>query len=447
MIRIFINKRVILFCLFLGVLMACKPIKNSDFSIPKGTVETVTEDGAWCWFSDPRAIFIHGSRLGIQTGWVTSNGSIETGFIGNGGAIKKQVLADELEKDDHANPAFVQLSNEENMVFYTKHFDTKIRYHKMQSNSKDTLYGELIELDPFDSLELKKFPLKRTTYANPFVLEKEAGKLFCFGRWTGFKPNMMWSSDNGETFSKSRVIITNYPFDEQNRPYVKYYSDGKSKIHVVFTDGHPRNEPLNSVYYAYYEKGAFWRVDGTKICTIEGLPFEPKDASIVYKADEENGRSWIYDLASDNNGNPVILYARYPDEKNHIYHYTKYNGTEWVDVTICNSGKWFGETPKGAVEREPHYSGGMTINPLDSNVIYTSETINGVFEIVRYQFDKQGHVKKRELITSNSLKDNVRPFVPRNVKTGDPEVVLWMKNEKYVHYTDYKSAIKYYSYK
>ncbi|MDO7172538.1 BNR-4 repeat-containing protein [Mariniflexile sp. AS56] len=447
MFKILINNYTIIFCLLVGMLNSCKKEFKPNFSLPIGKMQTLTEDGAWCWFSDPRAIYVHGNRNGIQTGWVTENGTIEAGFIGENGEIKKQILADTLDKDDHANPAFVQLLNGETMVFYTKHFDEKIRSHKMKNNSKDSLFGKLIGINPFDSFELKKFPLKRTTYANPFVLEDEAGKLFCFGRWTGFKPNMMWSTDHGKTFSKSKVVVTNYPFDGENRPYVKYYSDGKSKIHMVFTDGHPRNEPLNSVYYAYYEKEAFWRVDGSKICNVDELPFEPKDASIVYKADERKGRSWIYDLASDEKGNPVILYARYPNEETHIYHYAKYTGDNWLDVKICNSGKWFEKTPENKVEPEPHYSGGMTLNPLKTNVVFTSETINKVFEIVRYKFNTQGEVEKRELITSNSKRDNIRPFIPRNMKKEDPEVVLWMENEKYVHYTNYKTAIKYYSYK
>ncbi|WP_139958311.1 BNR-4 repeat-containing protein [Flavicella sediminum] len=449
--KIQILKRPILVLLgfFFFLLNSCKTESDSRYKIKKEVVKTFTEDGAWCWFSDPRAIYVHGDLKGIQTGWVKSNGSIETGFLDLNGVIKKQVLAEELDKDDHANPSFVELSNGNTAVFYTKHFDNIVRYHsrEMKPNaSTDTLFSNLVRIDPFDVLELEKFPLNRTTYANPFVLKEEEGALFCFGRWTGFKPNMMWSFDNGETFSKSRVLITNYPFDPENRPYVKYYSDGKSKIHMVFTDGHPRNEPLNSVYYAYYEKGAFWRVDGSKICTIENLPFEPKDASVVYKADENNGRSWVYDVASDISGNPIIAYARYPNEENHIYQYAKYDGNEWLDVTICNSGKWFGNTPENQRELEPHYSGGMTINPFNTNVIYTSETIFGVFEIVRYKFNKQGAIVKRELITNNSKKDNVRPFIPRNYKKGDPEVVLWMENDNYIHYTNYKSAIKFYRY-
>ena len=201
------------------LLSSCQSTKESK-------VKIISADGAWCWFSDPRAIYVHGEKSGILTGWVTEDGSLETALINKNCEIQKQRIADKLEKDDHANPAFVELKGNKHMVFYTKHFDEYVRYHDA-SSQLEKLYNDVVLFDPFDEVELAKFPLRRTTYANPFYLKKEE-KLYCFGRWTGFKPNMMVSEDNGQTFSKSKVIITNYPFDSENRPYAKYYSNGES---------------------------------------------------------------------------------------------------------------------------------------------------------------------------------------------------------------------------
>lgn len=436
------KKQLIIFGIGLFVssfLFANTSNKEKSFKQKESKITTITTDGAWCWFSDPRAIYVHGTDPGILTGWVTADGSIESAKIDLEGEVTKQILAPKIDKDDHANPAFVELNNGGAAVFYVKHFDEFVRSHI--TNNENHQFGDAILHDPFDKQELEKFPLRRTSYANPFVLKEEAGKLYCFGRWTGFKPNMMVSDNNGETFSKSKVLITNYPFDGNNRPYVKYYSDGVSKIHIVFTDGHPRNELTNSVYYAYYEKGFFWKADGTAICSIDQLPFEPKDATVVYKADEQNGKSWIYDIAADKKGNPVILFAKYPDDLNHIYYQARFDGTKWIECKICNSGKWFPHTIEGKTEREPNYSGGMTINPMHTNEIFVSEQVNGVFEIVSYRINKKGSVVARNEITKNSSLDNVRPFIPRNMCKGDSRVVLWMQNEKYIHYTDFKTSI------
>src|SRR5690606_34494916 len=126
------------------------------------------------------------------------------------------------------------------------------------------------------------------------------------------------------TWSEPRVVITSPEIDINNRPYVKYYSDGKSRIHMIFTDGHPAVEPLNSVYYCYYENGAFWKAGGEKICTVDELPFHPSDATVVYQATEEKGRAWIFDITADESDNPVIVYTRYPRVKTHDYYYARY---------------------------------------------------------------------------------------------------------------------------
>ncbi|BAX78442.1 BNR-4 repeat-containing protein [Labilibaculum antarcticum] len=404
--------------------------------------KTLTDDGAWCWFSAPRAIYKHNVADEIVTGWVSENGSITTAILNlKTGEKKTQIVSSNLDKDDHANPAFLELNDGGVLMAYAKHMDTVVRFHHL--NKGETEFSTLYTKKVLNDEQFKLYPRKCVTYANPFQLKKENGRIYCFGRWTGFKPNMMWSDDNGKTFSDARVFITNQPFQGGNRPYVRYYSDGQSKIHIVFTDGHPRNEKTNSVYYACYEKGAFWRIDGTKICDVDELPFEPKDASIVYKATDQEGRAWVYDVSADKKGNPVILYARYPKETEHLYHYTQYVKGEWIDNEICNSGKWFPQTQEGEIEKEPHYSGGMTIHPLKENTIYISREVNGIFEIEKRVTSDHGMSWKTTAITQNSKYDNVRPVVPQNMKQGDKMVLLWMVNEKYVHYSNYKTRIDY----
>ncbi len=404
---------------------------------------TLNNDGAWCWFSDPRAIYIKGKTNTILSGWVKSDGSIEASILNTEtGTVKTQVLYPNLEYDDHDNPAFLQLTDNSLIAFYAKHCALNMYYHKSTTNS-DSIFGNVIPYDPISQSELEKYPLRQVTYTNPYQLKKENNRIYVFGRWTGYKPNIMWSDDNGNTFTKSKVFIAEDGFRKDNRPYVKYFSDGKSRIHIVFTDGHPRKEASNSVYYAYYENKAFWRLDGTKICNLDQIPFKPSDATIVYKATEQTGRAWIYDIIADKKGNPTILYARYPSEDQHLYHYAKYDGKQWHDHEICNSGRWFPQTPEGKTEPEPHYSGGMSLHPLKQNAVYVSKQVNGIFEIEKFVTTDYGKTWKIEPITEHSKYDNVRPVIPRNMTKKNKTVILWMENEKYIHYTNYKSSIKY----
>ena len=68
-------------------------------------------------------------------------------------------------------------------------------------------------------------------------------------------------------------------------------------------------------------------------------------------------------------------------ESEHQYWYARYIENKWINTKICNSGKWFPQTPEGKTEPEPHYFGGITVHPDNGNVVYLSREINGIFEI------------------------------------------------------------------
>jgi hypothetical protein len=401
----------------------------------------ITKNGAWCWFSDPRAIIVGDY---IITGWVKSNGTIEAGRLDiKSYDIKKDKLYPRFEKDDHNNPAFLLVEEKKVLALYTKHYKSELFINTIDDFTKTFEFQKPKRINPISREEYKKFRLHSVTYANPFKLEAEDNKLYCFGRWTGFKPNFMWSTDGGSKWSKAKVFISKKSFNKKNRPYVKYYSDGISKIHVVFTDGHPNVEPLNGVYYAYYENDKFYKANGEVISNIESLPFKPLQASIIYTPKESEGRAWIADIGQDENSNPVVLFTKSPSQLNHEYWYARFIDKKWVRSKICDSGEWFPKTKKNKKESEPYYFGNMTIHPGNPNVIYLSRKINGVFEIERWETEDFGITWNKESITKNSKYDNVRPFIPRGLKADDNEVVLWMENRKYTHFTKFKSSIKY----
>ncbi|WP_082215207.1 BNR-4 repeat-containing protein [Dyadobacter psychrophilus] len=409
-------------------------------------VSALTEDGAWCWFSDPRAIYTNDKNGQVVTGWVTKSGDIVAASLDlKSGKTVQKTLYTKLEIDDHDNPAFLQLPDKTILTQYTWHGGSKDAMGVIQNTTLKpldiTTFSDSIVFKPQTAALLAKFKRETYTYANPFVLSSENNKVYSFGRWVGFKPNFITSTDNGKTWSDPVVVITSKALDTNNRPYVKYYSDGKSKIHLIFTDGHPNAEPLNSVYYCYYEKGAFWRADGTKIANIDQLPFHPSDATVVYKATPETGKAWIFDIVIDQKGRPVVAYTRYPTNENHQYYYTVFDGKKWNDHHLIDSGKWFPQTPEGKKEREENYSGGLTIDPLEPSIVYFSHEVNNVFEISKGETKDLGKTWKITPVTRDSKLDNVRPVIPRYKKKGDKNILLWMQNHKYVHYTDYDTRI------
>jgi len=430
----------IFFVMLITLLSCSQQTKNET-----PAVQTLTDDGAWCWFSNPRAIYTKNGS--IITGWVKKDGSVEAASINlKTGEQQNKILYPQLEPDDHDNPAFSTLPDGNVLTMYTWHSKKNgVIMNTTTTGSDIRSFGPAEVFLPVDEKLLQQFPRETFTYANPFVLQEENNKLFVFGRWIGFKPNLIISDDNGASWTNQYVVISDKPFTPGNRPYVNYYSDGKSQIHLVFTDGHPRNEPLNSVYYCYYENGAFWKANGSKICNLEELPFEPKDATIVYKATEETGRAWIADIVV-NNEQPVILYTRHPQEIDHRYRYAWYDKANnlWHDHEICKAGRWFPQTPPGEVEREPHYMGNLTFDPNYPGTVYLSRQVNGRFEIQKYKTSDGGESWNSTPITSNSTYDQVRPYVPRYAKEDSKTVILWMENKKYIHYTDYDCSIKYF---
>jgi len=349
-------------------------------------IHTLTDDGAWCWFSDPRAIYYSDEK--IITGWVKKDGSVEVASLNiSNGKSKFNNIYPQLEVDDHNNPAFTVLPNGNIFTMFAWHSTPNgVIYNTTSHGSDVESFGENIVMKPKTEELLKSFPRETYTYANPYVLEEENNKLFIFGRWIGFKPNLIISEDNGKTWSEQYVLISDQPFTPGNRPYVKYYSDGKSKIHLIFTDGHPEVEPLNSVYYCFYEKSAFWKADGTKICDFQSLPFHVSDASVVYQATEKTGRAWIADVVVQED-KPVVLYSRYPKKTDHRYHYAWYNSETnlWEDFEICKAGKWFPQTQEGQTERESYYMGNLTLQPGNTNIVFLSRQVNGRFEIERFE--------------------------------------------------------------
>ena len=71
------------------------------------------------------------------------------------------------------------------------------------------------------------------------------------------------------------------------RPYVKYASNGRSTIHFIFTEGHPRNEN-NSVYHACYRAGGLYRSDGELIHELTEGPIRSSQATRIFEGDANN---------------------------------------------------------------------------------------------------------------------------------------------------------------
>ena len=82
----------------------------------------VTGNGAWCWFSDPRAIYAGNNIVG---GYVDNEGSIWAfSYNPENQERVNTKLRDKFNYDDHANPSVMQLRDGRIAIFYSAHGGT-----------------------------------------------------------------------------------------------------------------------------------------------------------------------------------------------------------------------------------------------------------------------------------------------------------------------------------
>lgn len=378
-----------------------------------GRFDTLTTDGAWCWFADPRAIYHKGEKVQTYFSWITTKGDIMiAAYNHKTRAFTQQCLYKGLQSDDHANPVIFIRKDGRLIVFYSKHFD-KVMHRVISTNPEDiTSWG------PESTFG------NNVTYPYPFQVGNDI--LLFYRGDADWHPTMAVSHDDGVTFTSVQKFIVG----GGQRPYTRFAQDKKGAIHIAFTTGHPRNEPTNKIYYACYKNGAFHKADGSLIKRYTGsgtaLNIDTDQADVVYGA--ENGKGWIWDIAVGKDGKPVLVYAAFPTETQHDYYYARWTGKRWVNRFIEHSGSWFPQTPAGRNEPEPNYSGGLYLDPSNPKVVYLSKQVKGVFEIFRYTTRDKGSTWQQTAITANTPVGlvNVRPIVPRHRKAGYFDVI-WMR--------------------
>ena len=396
---------------------------------PRAPPIVFSSDGAWCWFQDPRAVHVRGLHDRVYAAWVTSKGALQVGAWDRlTGRIETTTLKDHWEIDDHDSPSFLVLPDRRLMVFYTRHNRIGL-YTRTTAEPED-----IRSWGP----EIVIAGTQKITYSHPVYLADEK-RMYVFWRGESWKPTFSTSLD-GSTWTTPRVLV-----EEEDsgtdiaRPYFKIASDGKSEIHITFTDGHPRDDRLNSIHYLEYRSGFFYKANGTRIGSIDTLPVRQRDCDLVYDARRSRVRAWVWDIALDASGNPVIAYARFPKESAHYYHYARWLGDRWLDTALVAAGGWFPQTPAGTKEREPHYSGGIALDHDDPSIVYLSRQVKGMFEIERWATPDRGMTWTSKPITRDSTEPNVRPVLARNVGASG-EVLLWMRGD-YVYWTDYHTRI------
>lgn len=422
--------------LFALTVLLC--VSNLGFtSTPNKIADLEVEDAAWCWFSDPRAIYHKGNQEKIYYGYINSKGDVKVRSYDLKTAIEEDfTLHEKLQIDDHNVPSFLILPDGKLLAFYSHH-----NGNIFMRKSKE---AESISAWEDEEILLKGNNLYRYCYVNPVMLSEENNRIYLFGRnivrnkvatYSQTRIYCLYSDDYGKTWSDEINILDNDGRD--SRPYVKYATDHKSRIDFLFTDGHPRDGDV-SVYHMYYKDGAFWQTNGQAIGAFANAPVKIKTVNKVYDAELEHIRAWVWDIASDKRNNPVITYTRYPSEMDHQYYYAKWTGVKWEHMKIADAGNYITIIKPGKTVREHHYSGGIVLDHQHPDIVYLSKKNDGKFELEKRKIGRDGK-QKIYPITTSSAKDQLRPYVVNKGKKGPP-ILFWMSGD-YYHYTDYDTKL------
>ncbi len=392
----------------------------------------VEDEGAWCWFGDPRAVNFTNEDGTIDVtviGYIDVHGSIKATQINNlTNKVDEVLVRTNIQPDDHNNPTFVMVPDGRIVVFYSRHTDEACFWYRVSEEPGDiTTFGE----------EKCLLTSANTTYPSPFILSDDPDHIYLCWRGIEWHPTIAKLSlpdENGNmefTFGPKQLVRSTNAGDNV-RPYAKYASNGKDKIYMSYTSTHPDNISDNWLYFNQIDINTMTMhdINGTLMRTIENGPLIVDRSNQSHIVDKTSGvRNWLWQVAVAEDGTPVIANVRINGGKtSHDYYYVKWDGAKWVKTFLTNAGGKFHPS-----NTEYCYSGGMSIDTDNPNVIYCSKPVEGLFgkiwEIFKYTMSDDGtSVEATEQITENSLKNNVRPWVIPNSEGKDFRL-MWMNGD------------------
>ncbi|WP_235941067.1 BNR-4 repeat-containing protein [Cyclobacterium roseum] len=421
---------------------------SSAQSLPEDTVDPygpilLSENGSWCWFQDERALLIDDKVLFTS---VTSEGynTVSEWDLNNHQTISKVLTEGSLPADDHNVGALMLRPDGKILTVYSGHsIDSLVRFRSTR--------------EPFDIRSWEEESTVqhqgRVCYANLYHLEEE-GKTYNFFRGNENNPHYLVSEDFGESWESGGRL-----FQFEGRSYLKYVSDGKSRIHFVTTDGHPRHFN-NNIYHGYLENGRAYRSDGTLVgplSTGETSNLKPSDFTLVYDGDLQTRTdvAWTSDIQLDEEGMPYFAFSVTKDPISrgetvntslggfdHRYHDARWDGSNWVSTEMAYAGSRL-------YPGENEYTGLISLHPSSKNILYFSadvhpETgqpllVNGErrYEIFRAERQTQDSPWHFSPVTFGSAEDNIRPIV---LADSNREVILWLSG-RYSTYRDYQLKV------
>lgn len=444
----------------LGLLSAALLLLGGLASHAQLSPPLLAPDGVWCWFGNPRAVFKDGL---LYFGYVRfSDGRVGLNTYDPQSQVSSNLwLSVMAQKDDHDNPALLPLSDGRMLAIYQKHGGEQRFYYRVTAGGNTAAAADWGPELVFTSTTAG------VTYANPYQLAAESGRIYSFMRNLNFNPTFVTSDPSGTNWSAPQILIRTGT--GSSRPYVQYCSDFDRRIDVTYTDGHPDVAAVpTSLYHIYYRDGALYNSAGTFLKYLANAPLlhdSGERGSLIYQYSESPtndpnahiafGRAWCWDVLYHTNGAPVAAFSvqrtnvmggNWYDDRIY-YYYARWTGTTWQKRFIAHAGRPLYNTQR-------HYAGGISLDPNNPDVVYLASNAadpfdlttttnvplraNDRYEVFRGVTADGGLTFAWQPVTTNSTVDNLRPYVPR--RNSYPVGVIWYAGT-YTTYTSWNTAV------
>ncbi|MFN7967059.1 MAG: BNR-4 repeat-containing protein [Acidobacteriota bacterium] len=434
------------------LLIALNGATRADAAEPR----VINDDGGWNWIEDPRVLLDHGVLIvgSAAAGAIepARRGNIEVAAhdIARGttarSALHLQLFNDGLSiYDDHNSPSLVELADGRLLAMYSAHNVAPQFYYRISLQPHDaTTWGDEQQFVPSAT--------SKVTYPGLLRLSSER-RVYNFFRGLDdrFKPSYAYSDDDGRSFVTGNVFI-DVPGTVRQRPYVKYAGNGRDTVHMVYTQGHPRDFD-NSLFHLIYRGGKLRQSNGKPVRRLRKGLSRPSEGTRIFRGDADNV-AWISDVELDQNGHPVAVYSVQKNSANlrpgqggddHRYRYARWTGSKWIDREIAFAGRRL-------YAGEDDYTGTIAIDPDDASLVYASTDVDPATGVpLISSADGQRHYEIFEgatrdggasftwtAVTHDSVADNIRPTMPPS--DGTYRALVWLRGT-YRTYSDYELSV------
>ncbi|MEC9246268.1 MAG: BNR-4 repeat-containing protein [Pseudomonadota bacterium] len=384
-------------------------------------------DGAWCWFADPRGVRYVGNADKTYYAFVentydgNSNQVIASYDHSTGEQVKTVLRVRTGIFDDHDAPAVLVRADGRIVVFYPQHNGGELKY-KISTNPEDvSAFG----------VEQTVNAGRQPCYPNPVMLSAESNRIYVFYCDRTDQRNIYYSysDDQASSFSAPVLLVDGGGDFPTQGIYFKTGNDGVDRVDFAITGAvGGRDAEKRDVRHFRFSAGAVYTAGGA---SLGALPLAFESVPLVYDTGAPNGNHvWVWDC-STNGGNPQVVYVEFPSKNEHVYRYARWDGAAWQDERLSNAGSTI-----AIVGGERYYSPGICLDHDRDAVLYASFGNTSKTTLKKLTRNSLGKWISRDLNTFGD--GNYRPFVPRN---ADPELsVMWMAG-KYHHYLSSRTKL------